>query len=72
MSDKQNPYRAIALTSGIVAQLSGATIVGIFIGRWLDQHFSTSPLFLIIGLFSGLAAGVYGTIYLVKNYTGDS
>ncbi|TCT26402.1 putative F0F1-ATPase subunit (Ca2+/Mg2+ transporter) [Melghiribacillus thermohalophilus] len=72
MSDNQNPYRAIALTSGIVAQLSGSTIVGIFAGRWLDARLSTAPIFLIIGLFIGLAAGVYGTISLVKKYTGDS
>ncbi|MCP8617438.1 AtpZ/AtpI family protein [Salirhabdus salicampi] len=71
MGGKQTPFKAIALTSGIVSQLSGSTLIGIFLGRWIDQRFSTSPLFLIIGLFIGLAAGVYGTIYLVNKYIGE-
>ncbi|MYL36164.1 hypothetical protein GLW08_14895 [Pontibacillus yanchengensis] len=61
----------MALTSGILSQLAGCTLVGIFFGRWLDNHFTTSPLFLILGLFAGLAAGTYGTIHLVRKYTGE-
>lgn len=71
MSQETNPYKAIALTSGILSQLSGSTLIGIFFGRWLDKQFSTSPLFLIIGLLIGLAAGTYGTVYLVQKYTGE-
>ncbi len=69
--EKQNPFYAIALTSAIVSHLAGSTLIGIFFGRWVDDKFSTTPLFLIIGLFIGLTAGVYGTIYLVKKYTGE-
>nr|WP_036821382.1 AtpZ/AtpI family protein [Pontibacillus yanchengensis] len=61
----------MALTSGILSQLAGCTLVGIFFGRWLDNQFTTSPLFLILGLFAGLAAGTYGTIHLVRKYTGE-
>ncbi|GGD00564.1 membrane protein [Pontibacillus chungwhensis BH030062] len=71
MASNDNPFKAMALTSGILSQLSGCTLVGIFFGRWLDNQFTTSPLFLILGLFTGLAAGTYGTIYLVRKYTGE-
>ncbi|WP_371809642.1 AtpZ/AtpI family protein [Halobacillus sp. Marseille-Q1614] len=61
----------MAITSAIVSQLAGGPLVGVFLGKWLDNQFSTSPLFLIIGLFLGLGSGTYGTIHLVRAYTGD-
>ncbi|GAA0468692.1 AtpZ/AtpI family protein [Alkalibacillus silvisoli] len=67
----KHPLRGMAITTAILSHLSGATIVGIFLGRWLDSYFQTSPLFLLIGLFLGLAAGVYGTITLVNKFLGD-
>ncbi|WP_431804812.1 AtpZ/AtpI family protein [Halobacillus andaensis] len=61
----------MALTSAIVSQLAGGPLVGVFLGKWVDNQFSTSPLFLILGLLLGLGAGTYGTIHLVRAYTGD-
>lgn len=65
------PFRAMALTSAIVSQLAGGPLAGVFIGKWVDGQLSTTPTFLIIGLFLGLGAGTYGTIHLVRTYTGD-
>ncbi|MFD2638558.1 AtpZ/AtpI family protein [Piscibacillus salipiscarius] len=61
----------MAITASILSYLSGSTIVGILLGRWLDGYLGTSPLFLIIGLLLGLASGVYGMILLVKKFLGD-
>ncbi|MCT2535087.1 AtpZ/AtpI family protein [Aquibacillus koreensis] len=61
----------MALTSSVLAQLVGGPLVGIYIGTWLDDRLSTDPLFLILALILGLAAGIYGTIHLVRKYTGD-
>jgi ATP synthase protein I len=61
----------MAITASILSYLSGSTIVGILLGRWLDGYFGTSPIFLIIGLLLGLASGVYGMILLVKKFLGD-
>ena len=72
MSMNGKAFRGIAVTTTILSYLSGSTIVGILIGRWVDQYFQTSPLFLIIGLLIGLAAGVYGMIYLVNQLMGDN
>lgn len=61
----------MAIGSAILSQLVGAPIIGILIGRFLDNHFSTKPLCLIIGLFLGLGTGLYGTFHYVKELTGD-
>ncbi|RDU37490.1 hypothetical protein DRW41_06495 [Neobacillus piezotolerans] len=68
----RTPFQAMALMSGILAQLAGSVLVGIFAGRWIDGKAGTAPLFLIIGLFLGLAAGIYAMLRLVKQYySGD-
>ncbi len=46
--------KAYALMSGILAQLVGSILVGIFGGQWIDNKVGTFPLFLIIGLLLGL------------------
>ncbi|WP_257348085.1 AtpZ/AtpI family protein [Pseudalkalibacillus decolorationis] len=68
---KRSPFHSMALMSGILSQLVGSILVGIFGGMWLDRTIGTAPLFLIIGLFIGLAAGVYGMIKLIQRYFGE-
>ncbi len=58
MSQNRRPFKAIALMSAILSQLVGTILVGIFLGRWLDGLIGTAPLFLILGLLAGLAAGI--------------
>lgn len=65
---KRHPLQAWALMSAIVSQLVGSILVGIFFGRWLDDKAGTEPLFLIIGLLLGLAAGVYAMLKLVQQF----
>ena len=67
-NEDKYPFRAMALTSVILGQLAGSTIIGIFAGRWLDRTFGTKPLFLIVCLFAGLAAGVYSMIRIVQHF----
>jgi ATP synthase protein I len=72
MSDKnRHPFHAMALMSGILSQLVGSTLLGIFGGMFLDDKLETPPLFLIIGLLLGLAAGVFSMIKLINRYFGD-
>ncbi|WJE15394.1 AtpZ/AtpI family protein [Halobacillus sp. ACCC02827] len=71
MNQSKPPFHAMALTSSILSQLAGGPLAGAFLGNWLDSHLSTGPTFLIIGLLLGLGAGTYGTIHLVRTYTGD-
>jgi len=70
---KQNPYKAMALMSSILAQLVGCILIGIFLGMWIDSklHWPV-PVFLIICLLLGLATGVYGTLKLIQRFSaGD-
>jgi len=73
MRQKQrHPLQAIGLMSAIVSQLAGSVLVGIFGGRWIDRQFDTDPLFLVIGLLLGLAAGIYAMLRTVRQYfSGD-
>ncbi|MCA1040261.1 AtpZ/AtpI family protein [Bacillus infantis] len=68
----RHPFQAMALMSAILSQLVGSILIGIFLGRWFDKVIGTEPLFLIIGLLIGLAAGTYAMLHLVRRFfTGD-
>jgi ATP synthase protein I len=71
MKESKPPLYAMALMSGILSQLAGATLCGVFLGKWLDATFQTAPLFLILGLFSGLGTGIFGMLILIRNYSGE-
>ncbi|KUP05058.1 membrane protein [Bacillus coahuilensis m2-6] len=68
----RHPFKAMALYSAILSQLVGSILIGIFFGRWLDQAWSTTPLFLIIGLLVGLTSGILTMLASVRHFTsGD-
>ncbi len=70
--NNRNPFQAMALMSAIVSQLVGSILIGIFAGRWLDSKWDTEPIFLIIGLFIGLATGTYSMLLSIRHfYSGD-
>ncbi|MFX3624431.1 MAG: AtpZ/AtpI family protein [Ectobacillus sp.] len=70
--NQRNPMKAYVLMTGILSQLVGSILVGIFLGKWIDGKLDTFPLFLIIGLLLGLAAGIYGMIKLIQQFNpGD-
>ncbi|WP_110112623.1 AtpZ/AtpI family protein [Bacillus sp. CGMCC 1.16541] len=69
MSRKQrHPLQAMALMTAILSQLAGSVLIGLFLGKWLDERFVTEPLFLIIGLLLGLATGVYAMLRSVRHF----
>jgi ATP synthase protein I len=63
--------RAMALMSSIISYLVGPILVGVFGGRWLDSYFQTSPTFMLIGVFIGMATGVYGLFRLLGEFLGE-
>ena len=64
----RNPYVAMGLMSAILSQLVGSILIGIFVGRWLDRLIGTEPLFLILGLFLGMTAGIFAMTSLIKHF----
>ncbi|WP_409303218.1 AtpZ/AtpI family protein [Peribacillus sp. SCS-155] len=70
--NNRHPFRAMALMSAILTQLAGCTLFGIFCGNWLDKRLGFEPLFLVVGLLIGLAAGVFAVQRTVRQYfSGD-
>ncbi|NRD77186.1 AtpZ/AtpI family protein [Bacillus sp. BRMEA1] len=67
----RNPFQAMALMSAILFQLVGCILIGIFAGRWLDNHWGTEPIFLIVGLLLGLATGTYSMLRSIRNYFSE-
>ena len=45
-----------------------AIILGIWGGHWLDGKMNTSPLWLIIGLFLGIAVAALGVYNMMKPF----
>ena len=72
MRPAKSPLQAMALYSAILSQLVGSVLIGTFTGMWLDEQFGTAPLFLIICLFAGIAAGVWAMLQTVRKFeSGD-
>ena len=44
---------------------------GVLAGLWLDDRFSTRPLFVIIGLLLGMAVAVYGVYKMLALISND-
>jgi F0F1-type ATP synthase assembly protein I len=63
------PAFDLALRWGLTLAL--AVLAGFFIGRWLDGKLGTTPLFLLIGIFWGLAGSFYSLYMQVKKLQQD-
>lgn len=50
-----------------VGEMFAGIAVGGFIGWWLDEWFSQSPLFLLIMLFLGMIGGLMNALRTIKN-----
>lgn len=60
-------YSQIGPYLGLGTQLAAVVILMFFLGRWIDQKLSTTPLFLITFSILGSAAGIYNFIKSVLN-----
>ena len=73
MRQTRRPLYGIALYSAILSQLVGSILIGVYTGMWLDSKIGTTPLFLVLCLFIGLAAGVTAMILSIRKYdSGDT
>ncbi len=60
--------RRLVMATDLPFALVGPIVVGGFIGYWLDQRFSTKPLFLVLlGIF-GFYAGLRGLFSRLKEF----
>jgi ATP synthase protein I len=59
-------YRMLATASSIGLAVVLSILLGLFAGMWLDKRLKTEPLFLILGLLCGIAAGFRNIYVLAK------
>ncbi len=64
--DKKKFYKSLGVLSSIGISVVLAIIIGVLIGRWLDDLFGTSPVFFFIFLFIGIVAGFRNIFVIVK------
>ena len=50
---------AMILVSMISGELAGSILFGVFCGKLLDELLKVEPIFLVLGILSGLVLGVY-------------
>ena len=56
----------LALFSEIGLSLLVTTLLGVFVGYWIDGRLGTVPIFVIVGFFVGAGSGAL-TIYRLVN-----
>jgi ATP synthase protein I len=49
-----------------------AILLGVMGGIWLDNKLGTRPLFIVIGLFLGLAVAIYGAVKMLLPLANDN
>lgn len=65
---KMIPNKEVAFMSlQIGFSVAFVTVFFILVGRWLDQHYDKSPLFIIIGALVGLTVALYLVWQIVKS-----
>ncbi len=59
---------AIAVTTTIGTELAITTLLGFYGGRLLDDQFGTEPWFLVAGVLTGVAIGIFGIIQTMQRF----
>lgn len=57
--------KEVAPYSGLGLQLAVTVVIFWFIGRLIDEHYGTSPLWMVIGAMLGIIVGMYNFIKAV-------
>ncbi len=61
-SSRHPVVQAIAVTTTIGTELAIATVLGFYIGRFIDNKLDTEPIFLVIFILLGLGVGIFGIV----------
>jgi ATP synthase protein I len=69
MSGRSLAYFALFSEIGIILLVT--VLAGVLGGYWIDQQLRTLPLFVLAGLFVGLAAGARVMNQLISRFLSD-
>ena len=64
--DKRQLFRSLGLLSSVGISMVAATVIGLFIGIYLDEWFGSKPWMTIIWLGIGIAAGFRNIFILTR------
>ena len=62
--NKKDLLKTMGMVSSMGISIAVAIVIGIFIGRQLDNWFGTGPWFFFLFLFFGIAAG-FRNVYII-------
>jgi F0F1-type ATP synthase assembly protein I len=68
MNDLGRAGAYLALFSEIGIVLFTTTILGVLAGLWVDDQLRTRPVFIVVGLLLGFAAGALAVYRLVTRF----
>jgi F0F1-type ATP synthase assembly protein I len=63
---REMSWREAVTTAGLALAIPGTMFVPALVGWWIDERYSTSPLWFLIGLFIGLIGAAYDVYKLLK------
>lgn len=66
-----HPWQALAVIGVIGIDLTVSLLIGLWVGKKVDQWLNTGVVFMMIGMFVGFAAGIWSVIHLLKPFLGD-
>ncbi|MDB5085688.1 MAG: hypothetical protein JWN30_2574 [Bacilli bacterium] len=64
-------YRAFTLVTAIGTELAGCVIGGLYLGKWLDAKWGTTPWLLLTGMLLGLTVGIIGIVQIARLYSKE-
>ncbi|PWK10319.1 AtpZ/AtpI family protein [Tumebacillus permanentifrigoris] len=67
-SDNREAMQAFGLVSMIGVDMASCTVGGVFLGKWLDSLWGTTPWMLLVGILLGLTAGILGVVKLLSKF----
>ena len=70
-SPGHGPSLSVATLAGLGLANACSLVLGLVVGRLLDGHFGTAPVFVLVGLASGLALGAVGSFLEIRRYLQD-
>ncbi|MCS1352288.1 AtpZ/AtpI family protein [Mechercharimyces sp. CAU 1602] len=64
----ENPLRMMGLIGTLGSEIVIMILIGVWLGKWLDQTFSTEPVWLLVGVLGGLITGIVGAAMTLKAF----
>ena len=66
-----NRWVAALRLTGVGFFIAACILLGTFVGLWLDDKLDTKPLFILAGLFIGLAMAIFGVYRMIRPLMSD-